>query len=144
MVADILKRLRQILGEYQADTIWNVYLAADDEGRKEIQQYLEILYSELIESYDRKIILEPPDIGKIAGEYILGLIIYPDRPYYPLMATEQEIGSHTLICGRTGVGKTTLIYRMLSQLLAQTPVLIFDFKRDYRHLVKHYGNLTVN
>ena len=144
MIADIVKKLRYVLGEQQADTIWNVYLACDDEGRKEIQQYLEILYSELIESYDHKIILEPPDIGSIAGAYILGLIIYADRPYYPLSITETEINNHVLICGRTGVGKTTLIYRLLWQIIKnRLPFLIFDFKRDYRHFARYYSNLTI-
>ena len=144
MVADIVKRLKPVLGEYQADTVWNLYLASDDEGRKQIHQYLEILYSELIEGYDKKIVLEPPEIGSIAGSFVLGLIIYPDKPYFPLSITKTELNNHVLICGRTGVGKTTLIYRLLSQIYKDNlPFLIFDFKRDYRHFAKYFSNLTV-
>lgn len=48
-----------------------------------------------------------------------------------------EIGQHTLITGRAGAGKTTLIYIILNQLLQRgIPFWAFDFKQDYRHLAK--------
>jgi DNA-binding PadR family transcriptional regulator len=48
-----------------------------------------------------------------------------------------ELGEHTLITGRSGAGKTTLIYIMLLQLLEKgIPFWAFDFKQDYRHLSK--------
>jgi hypothetical protein len=48
-----------------------------------------------------------------------------------------EIGEHTLITGRAGAGKTTLIYIILTQLLQYgVPFWAFDFKQDYRHLAK--------
>jgi hypothetical protein len=54
-----------------------------------------------------------------------------------------ELGEHTLITGRAGAGKTTLIYIILIQLLQHgIPFWAFDFKQDYRHLVKT-GNVLV-
>lgn len=48
-----------------------------------------------------------------------------------------ELGEHTLITGRAGAGKTTLIYIILIQLLRYgIPFWAFDFKQDYRHLAK--------
>jgi len=48
-----------------------------------------------------------------------------------------EIGQHTLITGRAGAGKTTLIYIILIQFLKLgVPFWAFDFKQDYRHLAK--------
>ena len=54
-----------------------------------------------------------------------------------------ELGEHTLIAGRAGAGKTTLIYIILIQLLKYgIPFWAFDFKEDYRHLAKT-GNVLV-
>jgi len=54
-----------------------------------------------------------------------------------------ELGEHTLIAGRAGAGKTTLIYIILLQLLKLgLPFWAFDFKQDYRHLAKT-GNVLV-
>ncbi len=143
-VKQTLTELKPVLG-VQVDDLWQAYLASDEKGKKELEQYLEILYAQFVDDYEqKKIVLEPPGIKEIAGSFVLGLIIYPDKPYYPLMITEEELNSHILICGRTGVGKTTLIYRLVSQLVSRDiPVLIFDLKRDYRHLLKHYRNLVV-
>ena len=85
MIADIIGKLKPILGEKQADTLWNLYLASDEESRKRLLQYIEILHSQLVQDYDPKILFKPPDIGTIAGTYVLGLIIYPDTPYFPLL-----------------------------------------------------------
>jgi len=142
-IKQVLTELKPALGE-QVEELWQTYLASDEKGKKELEQYLEILHAQFVDNYERKrIVLEPPSIKDISGSFVLGLIIYPDKPYYPLMITEDELNSHILICGRTGVGKTTLIYRLVSQLIERNiPVLIFDFKRDYRHLIRHY-NLIV-
>jgi len=49
-----------------------------------------------------------------------------------------------LITARSGAGKTTLIMQIIRQLISQKiPFLIFDFKRDYRQLIKLYSNLWV-
>lgn len=48
-----------------------------------------------------------------------------------------ELGEHTLITGRAGAGKTTIIYLMMLQLLVRgVPFWAFDFKQDYRHTAK--------
>jgi len=49
-----------------------------------------------------------------------------------------------LITARSGHGKTTLIMRITKELLrVKIPFLIFDFKKDYRHLIRHFSELYV-
>jgi len=49
-----------------------------------------------------------------------------------------------LITARSGAGKTTLIMQIIRQLISKKiPFPIFDFKRDYRHLIKIYSDLWV-
>lgn len=57
----------------------------------------------------------------------------------------EELAEHTLITGRAGAGKTTLIYIILIQLLQHgIPFWAFDFKQDYRHLAKTFRVLVFN
>lgn len=53
----------------------------------------------------------------------------------------RELCQHVLVVGRSGAGKTTLIIRLLMELLWLTAsvglavrILVFDIKRDYEHL----------
>ncbi len=56
----------------------------------------------------------------------------------------EELVQHLLITGRAGAGKTTLIYIILLQLLEYgIPFWTFDFKEDYRHIVKADPNSEV-
>jgi len=48
-----------------------------------------------------------------------------------------ELNEHLLIAGRAGAGKTTLIYIIIAHLIKYgVPFWAFDFKQDFRHLVK--------
>ncbi len=56
----------------------------------------------------------------------------------PFGLNTDELNQHTLIVGRSGSGKTTIMYLMMLQLLkAGIPFMAFDFKRDYRHLLRY-------
>jgi hypothetical protein len=60
--------------------------------------------------------------------------------WYPLV----ELLKHALILGRTGSGKTTLFYWLISQLVGKCGVWIIDRKRDFRHLVRVFpGKIIV-
>ena len=145
MTADMLNKLKPILGD-QADDIWQYYLGSNERSRTTIQRYVQILLDQYVDGYEQEnIILKPPAIEDIKGNFVLGMILYPDVPYYPFLFEERELNSHVLLCGRTGVGKTTLIYSLISQILvnATSPILIFDFKRDYRHMLTRYDNIHV-
>jgi hypothetical protein len=58
----------------------------------------------------------------------------------PFGLTLEELNQHTLLAGRAGSGKTTILYLIALQLLQQgIPFLAFDFKQDYRHLLRYRG-----
>ena len=62
----------------------------------------------------------------------------------PFGLTLDELNQHTLIAGRAGSGKTTTIYLIMLQLLQHgIPFWAFDFKQDYRHLLR-YGNPNIH
>ena len=78
---------------------------------------------------------EPNPTGDaVDGDLKLGTVMHSGVPFGLNL---DELGEHTLITGRAGAGKTTLIYIILTQLLQQgIPFWAFDFKQDYRHLAK--------
>jgi len=62
---------------------------------------------------------------------------------YPVGLTAEELTQHILIVGRTGAGKTNLIFFLLQSLIGNIPFWIFDFKRDYRNLLYASQNTLV-
>jgi hypothetical protein len=49
-----------------------------------------------------------------------------------------------LIVARSGFGKTTLIMQIIRQLIKNgIPFIVLDYKRDYRHLIRHFAELVV-
>ena len=107
---DIIKRLKPFIGN-QADTIWNSFLASDEEERKLIQHSLEIMHSQSVDDYKReKIILTPPSkFEHLYGDYPVGMVWYADKPLYPFALLERELVQHMGIFGRTGAGKSYLV-----------------------------------
>jgi DNA-binding PadR family transcriptional regulator len=81
-----------------------------------------------------------PTAKDVYGNILIGKVKQTDASFGLNL---DELGEHTLIAGRAGAGKTTLIYIMLIQLLKhRIPFWAFDFKQDYRHLAKA-GNVLV-
>ena len=54
----------------------------------------------------------------------------------PVWYRHEELLKHVLLLGRTGTGKTTLLYWLVSQLMGVCGVWVFDRKKDFRHLVR--------
>lgn len=85
-----------------------------------------------------------PPANLINGEIQIGAVFDPVRRcMFPFGLRLQELRQHTQIIGRSGSGKTTLIIAVLYQMMEQQiPFFCFDFKRDYRSLLRH-GNPLV-
>lgn len=78
-----------------------------------------------------------PHGAEVDGDIRLGKVRNSDA-FFGLNL--EELVEHTLITGRAGSGKTTIIYLILEQLLKNgIPFMAFDFKQDYRHLAKAMG-----
>jgi archaellum biogenesis ATPase FlaH len=74
----------------------------------------------------------------LVGDYPIGDVLYPNKPYAPFSIREAEWLRHCGIFGKTGSGKTTLAVRIVKELCRHNkPFLIFDYKRNYRDLLKH-------
>ncbi len=80
------------------------------------------IHSELNPQYFRDHVL----LGKIKGT---------NSPFwYPI----PDLTKHLLMLGKTGSGKTNLLYLVIAQLLQRVAVWIFDYKQDFRHLVRMF------
>lgn len=85
-----------------------------------------------------------PPAGIVAGEIRLGNAFNPaTNCNYPVGLMISEMLQHTQIIGRSGAGKTTLIIFILIQfMLLKIAFWLFDFKKDYRPLIRQ-GNVFV-
>jgi len=85
---------------------------------------------------------EPNPLDKnVDGEVSIGKVRQTDASFGLHL---EELKQHTLITGRSGCGKSSIIYLMMLRLLELgIPFLAFDFKRDYRHLMKYFDDVHV-
>ena len=90
---------------------------------------------------DEKLVLDAPPAALIGeGEFTIGMVSYPSIPPYPFRVTRNELLRHIFILGPTGMGKSTLLLNVLVQIqAARIPFMVFDFKRNYRCLLRATG-----
>lgn len=136
-VRELCRALKPLLGP-QVEQLFSGYLAEDDEGKALIENYLEILSNKHLtpglEGPDVQLL--PPEEQLARGPYTIGTVLYGGKPLYEFGLREGEWIQHVGIFGRTGAGKTNLGILMLEQLVkAGKPVLVFDWKRNYRDLL---------
>ena len=122
------------------EQLYSAYLAEDEEGKAMIDRYLQILSSTyLATSLDGpNVNLVPPEKKLAEGPYTIGAILYGGKASGSFGLREDEWIQHVGIFGRTGAGKTNLGFLILEQLVkAGKPVLVFDWKRNYRDLLSN-------
>src|SRR3990172_343291 len=146
-VRELCRLLKPLIGK-QAERIWLAYVAEDENGKKQIEDYLELLSAKhFLSSLDSdSAALVPPEKQAADGEYVLGNVTYNNKELYPFGLRENEWIQHVGVFGRSGAGKTNLGFLLVQQLLAKKkPVLIFDWKRNYRDLLAlpGFGNVAV-
>jgi len=85
-----------------------------------------------------------PD-ARVTGPLNLGATFNPITQEWTAAGLHShEISQHIWISGRSGAGKTNLIYHILRSLHRQAiPFFIFDYKRDFRHLTKIFDDVLV-
>ena len=136
-VKELCRALKPLFGA-QVEQLYSAYLAEDKEGRLLIENYLEVLSGKYLSAglEGPEAQLLPPDAELAQGPYALGTILYGGKPMGEFGLRENEWIQHVGIFGRTGAGKTNLGFLILQELLTKgKPVLVFDWKRNYRDLV---------
>ena len=135
---DLFRRLKPLYPR-DIERLWIEYQLGDPERQREINEVLIVLAIKHLGIMvgEERLVLDapPPDlIGR--GEFTIGQVSYPGIAPYPVRIGRDELLRHVFILGPTGTGKSTLLLGLLVQLLAaRIPVMIFDFKRNYRCLV---------
>jgi DNA helicase HerA-like ATPase len=135
-VRELCQKLKPIFGE-KMQQLFAAYCAEDDEGKKQIESYLEVLAAKhLFSGVDSIASLIPPTKEQADGGYPIGTVLYNNRPLYPFGLRENEWIQHVGIFGRSGAGKTNVGFLLLRELKRKgKPVLVFDWKRNYRDLL---------
>jgi len=136
-VRELCHCLQPFLGT-EANQIFSAYLIEDNEGKAQIETYLEALLAEKLggQNVDEGRFLVPPSPEQTAGPYELGTVVYGRRKMGPFGIRESEWIQHVGIFGRTGAGKTNVGYLVLRELKRHgKPFLVFDWKRNYRDLL---------
>ena len=136
-VRETCRQLKPFVGT-KADELFQAYVAEDETGRQQIQAYIDLLHVKYLlrNLDDPAAALIPPSPEQATGEYDIAPAVYGGRDMAQFGLREDEWIQHVGIFGRTGAGKTNLGFLILDQLVKKgKPVLIFDWKRNYRDLL---------
>jgi len=135
-VKELLRKLEPILGR-RTKGLWYLNLFSRDvkEDRENLELLRLLADKKAQIRFQEKIRLPPPGKDKLAGDYHMGTVIYPNEEFAEFGLREDEFIKHILIVGMTGTGKTNLAYHILKELVInKKPFLVFDWKRNYRDL----------
>lgn len=146
-VLELCRKLKPVIGA-QADRIWLAYVAENESGKQQLLDYLEILTAQQFQGSldDQGPGLLPPKAEAAAGEYALGTVTYNGADLFPFGLREHEWPQHVGVFGRSGSGKTNVGFLIVKTLVEnRKPVLVLDFKRNYRDLAQLPGfeNLAI-
>ena len=140
LIDEKLKLLKPILPSKQWGYLRIQYILEKDyRKRREIESMMDLLIAQNVPGLKTEnILLPPPEKILLTGEYPIGEVLYPDKNFGIFGVKENEWIRHCGIFGKTGSGKTTLAVRIIKELCRKNkPFLIFDYKRNYRDILKH-------
>ncbi len=138
-VRDLCRKLKPVLGG-KMEQVFQAYMAEDDDGKEQLENYLEMLQAKYVPMRLDGIStqLVPPEPAQAYGEYELGTVLYGGKERGIFGLREHEWIQHVGIFGRTGAGKTNLGFKIVEELVKhRKPVLILDWKRNYRDLLRN-------
>lgn len=110
---------------------------ADPELKDLIDKQIIATADEVLGDHRGKLLLSLPSRTKARGVINLGTILY-EQEKWPLGISKGELLQNLAIFGRSGAGKTNVVFHILEQLIEQKiPFLFLDWKRTARHLLPH-------
>ncbi|MCG8338831.1 MAG: hypothetical protein MJE63_30350 [Proteobacteria bacterium] len=134
----LCKKLKPILGA-QADALWHMYLAEEEQNKRKVAQDIEIIAEKYLKEApleNPQILLEPPGEAESKGPYLLGNIVYNKKKLHSLYLRQQDFLKQIGIFAITGEGKTNLAYLLAMQLARdKVPFMVIDWKRSWRNLL---------
>lgn len=139
-IEEKLRILKPILPRRQWDYLRLRHaLEKDVRKRFEIENLMDLILAQNVPGLQmEQILLPPPDKDLLCGDYPIGKVGYPNTSGAVFGIKEGEWIRHCGIFGKTGSGKTTLMVQIIKELCEKgKPFLIFDYKRNYRDLLKH-------
>ena len=139
-VEEKLRLLKPMLPPRQWGALRMQYLFEKDFRKKrELESLMDMLLAKQVPGLQcDQIMLPPPEGVELKGDYQVGQVLYPDRPVGGFGIQEKEWIRHVGLFGKTGSGKTTLAMNLIREICRHNkPFLIFDYKRNYRDLLKH-------
>jgi len=142
---ELCRKLKPLMGR-KIDALWQAYLSEEGRGQREMESFLELLYHRAVGGQVEAdpVLFAPPPRDISAGEFPIGTVCYNGKKLYPFGLRAAEWIQHVGIFGRSGAGKTNLVFHLLKGLSdADKPFLVFDWKRNYRDLAGHLPELQV-
>jgi len=139
--------LRPVIGE-QAGKLWQSYIYADEESKKEIEETIELLALSSLRNdvTNTTPVFLPPSREEAQGEIEIGHVVYNGKILCPFGLRKSELFQHFSCFSRSGGGKTNLGFLILRSLAKQNiPFLVLEWKRNYRDLLPlpEFQNLRV-
>ena len=111
-------------------------IASEDIKTLVEKQIISTAYQKLGD-FRKEILLSLPPKNKAGGLFHLGTVLYKDEKW-PAGLSKTELMQNTAIFGRSGAGKTNVVFHLIKQLEEQKiPFLFLDWKRTARHLLPH-------
>lgn len=111
------------------------WLQADPKYRDQIERTLLLRIEDSQAATDRQPWLAPIPQELADGEFDVGHVLVQGEPRHAFKLSRTHLMRHVTIFGQSGSGKTNMTFLLVQQLLrADIPVLILDWKRNYRDL----------
>jgi hypothetical protein len=145
-VKEVTEKLNCYIKESNIKSLLNYYLLADENEKSEVKEDIDSIIGIHLPKlvFSRKPMLKSPEKDEIDGEIKIGKIFQGNKELYDFGISREELNQHMLITARSGAGKTTLIIQIIRQLISKNiPFIVFDYKRDYRHLIRDFPQLVV-
>ena len=130
---DLLRKLEPLLPKRVLS--WRRALAIADAPTRALveRQIAHTAYARLRDP--RALLLSLPPERRARGTFHLGTVRY-EEPKWPAGLRADELMQHLAIFGRSGAGKTNVLFHLLQQLAAKkVPFVFLDWKRTGRHLL---------